>query len=383
MAKLLRVPIRKNIWLWAIAESGKDVAEISSRYPRIEKWINGDEYPTFKQAEEIADFLQVPFGYMFLESPPKDVVAAEFRALHNKLPLLSKNLKDTIMEMAMRRNWMSKYRRSLGWEKLETITEFKERSSGQAASDAYLARKLLGLADKWHEEPRDLDAIYNLLKKRLETAGILVMQSGIVGTYTRRRLDINEFRAFVLSDPVAPLIFINRNDTKTGRIFGLVHEYLHVLFEQDDLFMAPDEDVIKEDSQISQLTTEFLMPEVEINELWSSSEEPSVQVEHLSRMFKVDRPTMAARLRNLGLIDLDPVELNEDSDTPSELEESNTKPPIPNYYRTYSSRISPAFKKAVIKSAEAGEIEYTYAFKLLGVKGKSYDKVKEDVLAND
>ena len=147
--------------------------------------------------------------------------------------------------------------------------------------------------------------------------------------------------------------------------------------------MAPDEDVIKEDSQISQLTTEFLMPEVEINELWSSSEEPSVQVEHLSRMFKVDRPTMAARLRNLGLIDLDPVELNEDSDTPSELEESNTKPPIPNYYRTYSSRISPAFKKAVIKSAEAGEIEYTYAFKLLGVKGKSYDKVKEDVLAND
>ncbi|MGB4473002.1 MAG: hypothetical protein WBJ07_08910, partial [Limnochordia bacterium] len=78
--------------------------------------------------------------------------------------------------------------------------------------------------------------------------------------------------------------------------------------------------------------------------------------------------------------------IGEDSKAPAELDgqggESSVKPPTPNYYRTYSSRISPAFKEAVIKNAEAGAIEYTYAFKLLGVNGKSYDKVKEGVMAN-
>ncbi|MGB3985197.1 MAG: ImmA/IrrE family metallo-endopeptidase [Limnochordia bacterium] len=383
-----RVPIRKEILLWAIRESGKPEEEISAKYPKIERWINGDEHPTFKQAEEIAAFLQIPFGFLFLDNPPQDPAAAEFRALPGELPAMSKNLKDTILEMAMRRNWMSRYRRKLGWDQLEIAARFREQASGEAAADASLVRKLLELKDKWHEESRDLDAVYNLLKKKLESAGILVMQSGIVGTSTRRRLDADEFRAFTLSDPVAPLIFINRSDTKTGRVFSLVYQFAHVLFEQDYLFAAQDADVVNEEGEISALAVEFIMPEAEIRELWDDAEEVPKQIGRLSRLFKVSKQALAARLERLGLISGETAALviGEDSKAPAELDgqggESSVKPPTPNYYRTYSSRISPAFKEAVIKNAEAGAIEYTYAFKLLGVNGKSYDKVKEGVMAN-
>ena len=104
MAKSLRVPVKKEVWLWAIRESQKDPEEISKRYPSFNKWINGEQYPTFRQLEKIAKYLHVPFGYFFLDVPPKkDAVEAEFRVINNKLPQMSKNLKDTILEMDFRK----------------------------------------------------------------------------------------------------------------------------------------------------------------------------------------------------------------------------------------------------------------------------------------
>ncbi len=51
------------------------------------------------------------------------------------------------------------------------------------------------------------------------------------------------------------------------------------------------------------------------------------------------------------------------------------------FYRTFNTRISPVFTEAVIRSADVGEIGYTYAFKLLGgIKGRTYDRIKEDMM---
>lgn len=381
MGEPLRVPIKKEIWLWAIEESQKNVGEIFSRHPEIYKSINGEQHPTFKQLEKIADYLKIPFGYFFLEAPPKqDPIETEFRVINNKLLTISKNLKDTILEMDFRKNWMSDYRRSLGWNKLEIITRFNEAKTGEMVSDARLARELLDVTERWHEEVRDYDAAYNFIKEKLEHAGILVMQNSVVGMNNHRRLDINEFRAFMLYDDVAPLIFINRNDSKAGMIFSLIHEYLHVLFEQEDIFIDLEEATASHEQQINRLTAEFLVPAADIKQHWIANKDVLEQIDDLSRIFKVSRLAIAIKLKDMKLIDQGAVELIK-ARSIQDFQTSKRSSGSPFFYQTFKSRISPTFMEAVVTNAEAGDIEYTYAFRLLGVKGKTYDKIKEEVMA--
>lgn len=382
MAETLRIPIQKEIWYWAIEESQKSEEEISHKFPQLKQWITGEIHPTFKQLESFAAYLKIPFGYLFLESPPPtDAMEVEFRSLNNKLPGISKNLKDTIMEMDFRKNWMSDYRKELGWNKLEIIMEFNQHKSGNMATDARLAKKLLGLEDDWYTSVRDYDEAFRFLRDKLENAGILVMQNGIVGMNPYRKLDINEFRAFMLYDDVAPLIFLNSNDSRGGKIFSLIHEYFHVLFEKDNLFLNEDlYSVKKHERRVNQLTAEFLMPSSRVRQLWRQDIEPLPQIENLSKTFKVSQVALALKLKDLGYVADTLVELVID-EARENFENRKGKKSDGNFYNTFTSRISPTFAAAVIREAETGGISYTYAFRLLGgIKGKIYDQLKERLM---
>ncbi|MGI6587369.1 MAG: ImmA/IrrE family metallo-endopeptidase [Peptococcia bacterium] len=187
------------------------------------------------------------------------------------------------------------------------------------------------------------------------------MQNGIVGSNTHRKLDINEFRGFVLYDEFAPLIFINTNDSMAGKIFTLVHEFIHILFEEDDILENIDlfKDV-KLESQINKITVEFLMPEIHIKEYWDKQERNLNQIEKLSKLFNVSRLALAIRLKELDLMNQALVQkVNEV--TKRDLEKKANNFNGGNYWDTYKSRYSNNFIETVIQGAESGEIGYNYA----------------------
>ncbi len=381
MTGRVRVPVQKEIWRWALEVAEKDETAFLARFKQAEKWFTGELNPTFKQLEDAATFLQIPFGYMFLDKPPRhDSMQVEFRSISNKIPKISKNLRDAILAMDRRRGWMSDYRKELGWTKLAVIKQFHKKKSGRATLDAKLAKTLLNLSPDWHTGPKDLDETFRFLKEKLEDIGILVMRSGIVGNNTRRSLDTTEFRAFLLYDDVAPLIFINNNDSKAGKIFSLVHEFFHVLFEQEDVLFDLDLQGQQDERQINALTAEFLIPQGKVRNLWEPKTDVFEQITELGRHFKVSRLAMTIKLANLGLVNREIVEKVR-AESVRDFRKKAGSGGKTDFYRVYHSRISPTFLGAVIRSAESGGLSYTRAFNLLGVKGKTYDKIKEDVMS--
>lgn len=383
MSKATRIEIQKEIYHWALEESQKEYEEIINRFPRIDDWINGDHNPTFKQLQDFADFLKIPLGYLFLKEPPKiNIMEAEFRSINNQLPDMSKNLKDTITTMDMKRNWMSDYRKDLGWDKLTIIEKFNQQKDGTISHDAALAKELLGLKEDWYTAVKDYGMAYNFLKNKMEDKGILVMQNGVVGNNTRRKLEIKEFRAFMLYDDIAPVIFINNNDSLGGKIFSLVHEFIHVLLGQENLFLEDELYSTKENERyINRLTGEFLMPQARIKGFWDNQNDSLMQINDLASLLKVSETALAIKLKELKLIRQDILDAVIDRAMRYFDTNINEGAGGGNFYNTFNTRISPTFTRAVIRSTEAGDTDYTYAFRLLGgIKGKTFDEIRERVL---
>ena len=383
MPEATRIEIKKEIYFWALEESQKEYEEIKNRFPRLEDWMEGDKKPTFKQLQSFADFLKIPLGYLFLKEPPKiNIMEAEFRSINNQLPNMSKNLKDTITAMDMKRNWMSDYRKDLGWDKLTIIEKLNQQKNGTISHDASLAKELLGLKEDWYTAVKDHSMAYNFLKNKMEDKGILVMQNGVVGNNTRRKLEIHEFRAFMLYDDIAPIIFINNIDSLGGKIFSLVHEFIHVLIGHENLFIEDELYSTKENERyINRLTGEFLMPQARIKGFWDNQNEPLIQINDLASLLKVSETALAIKLKELKLIRQDTLDTVIDRAMRYFDTNINEGAGGGNFYNTFNTRISPTFTKAVITSTEAGDTDYTYAFRLLGgIKGKTFDEIRERVL---
>ena len=58
--------------------------------------------------------------------------------------------------------------------------------------------------------------------------GIVLMRNSVVRNDNTRRLKVDEFRGFAISDLYAPLVFINSRDAKAAQIFTLAHELAHI-----------------------------------------------------------------------------------------------------------------------------------------------------------
>lgn len=366
-----RVPISPNTLKWALAESQVDENKIRKKFPRISEWLSGDVLPTFNQFKDLSKTLHIPLGIMFLETPPTvDPIRSEFRTISNIKGEMSKNLKDTLLDMDFKKNWMSDFRRENGWEKLTFVGIESDSSNHSAIKSAFY--RYLPITDDWFCSFKTSTDAYDFLRSKLESIGILVMQNGVVGKNTHRTLDLNEFRAFMLIDDYAPLIFVNRKDSHTGMIFSLVHEFLHILLGDGDILIGDEVSLINE-RLLNALTAEILMPH---EFLQNRSFNTYFDLETTASILHVSPLSLAIRLNKMGLVDNQMVLLVRQKMHES-LENREKASPGGNFYATLQSRLPEAFINAVILQAETGGMRYTDAYQLLGVSGKSFQELKD------
>jgi Zn-dependent peptidase ImmA (M78 family) len=370
-----KVAVSKAVLSWAIERSGVPVAALQRRFPKLDEWRRGAQ-PTLRQLEDLAKATANPLGFLFLDHPPEErLPIPHFRTVReapSRRP--SADLLETVHTMQRRQAWMREYLVEDGYEGLPFVGS--ARHADDLAVVAGKIRDALGLTEEWAaQSPTWTDALRRL-RSVTEDAGILVVASGIVGNNTRRKLDVEEFRGFVLVDQYVPLVFVNATDARAAQMFTLAHELAHVWFSSSAAFdlreLQPAADATEQ--ICNRVAAELLVPEVALRDIWPSARLDPEPFQVIARRFKVSVLVAARRVLDLGLI-REPeflgfyrAYLEDEGRTAARAKEGG------DFYATQSLRVGQRFARTVVRAVREGRLLYREAYNLTGLYGQTFDK---------
>jgi len=366
----MRVDVKPDLLLWACERSGRGVDALARQqsFSKLPAWISGEERPTLKQLERFAQATYTPFGFFFLPKPPEESVPiADLRTVGNQYSgHPSPDLLDTMYICQQRQEWYRDFARSMGEKELPFVGSVSLESD--LTEVARNIRHALGFS---LEERREMPTWTEALRRFIQQAdsfGIMVMVSGIVGSNTRRSLDPKEFRGFAISDPLAPLVFINGKDTKAAQMFTLAHELAHIWLGETALsdvgpITMPSNKV---EVWCNQVAAELLVPLSALQEAHDSFKSLREELDHLARWFKVSTLVILRRLHDAGKLTREELwqAYNKEVDRLLAI----SKKAGGNFYLTLPARVSRRFAQALVISTLEGQTLHRDAFSLLGFR---------------
>jgi Zn-dependent peptidase ImmA (M78 family) len=370
--------INKGIIEWAILRNGVSLEDFYARNPSVESWVKGDKKPTVKQLENFTHKVHVPFGYMFLPSPPEETISLPFfrTARKTSTDKVSLNVYHTIQIIQDRQNWLTEYLEDLDFPDLDFVGKYSVKDDYKTVVEDI--RKTLQIELDWATKQNSWEQALDYLTNKIEDAGVIVTYSGIVGTNTHRVIDVEECRGFVLVNEKAPFLFINSADAKAAQMFSLIHELAHVWlgesagFDQQNLLPADDPVEIFCDK----VAAEFLVPEIYFLEKWTTTQD----FKYLSRIFKVSPIVVARRALDLKLISLKDFLAFYNHYMAEFNKRKTSQGPGGNFYATTKKRVSLRFASFVNNAVNENKLLYRDAYKLTNLKGDTYNKFVTEYL---
>lgn len=369
---VVHVDVAPELLRWAVERAGWDKETTAQRAPQFTKWVRGETRPTLKQLEIFAKNTHAPFGFLFLPEPPDEPLPIpDMRTIGNTGVLRpSVDLLDTIYLCQRRQDWYRDYASDNGAEPLGFV--------GSATLDTPPARVAGDIAERLDfgvEERQTYPSkgeVRRGLIDRIENIGVLVMVNGVVGADTHRKLDPAEFRGFALSDPLAPLIFVNGADTKAAQLFTLVHELAHIWLGRSALSEAAmdSREGRTEEQWCNSVAAEVLLP---LDDLRSDygGQPTNEELDHLAKRYRTSTLVVLKRIFDAGFLAWDEYTeryRDEYERVMSLVKDKNGDSGGGNYYKTQPLRLSRQFAKAVISSTLEGSTTYREAYQLLGTK---------------
>ena len=363
---MMRVEVKPSLLRWARYRAGLDLDDLARRFPRLADWESGERRPTIRQLEEFAKATRTPVGYLFLTEPPTErVPIPDFRTIGNRrIEHPSPDLLDTIYLCQQRQEWYRDFARSQGDESLRFVGSATLRNDVQET--AALIRDQLGFdLDARRQMPTWTEALRRFIEQA-DAIGVLVMVNGIVSNNNYRKLDPDEFRGFALSDPLAPLVFINGADTKAAQMFTLAHEIAHIWLGQSALsdiapISMPTHDV---ERWCNEVAAELLVPLAVLRSEIRRNEELRDALDRLARRFKVSTLVILRRIHDAGVLKKDQFwrAYQQELDRLSAIAKSSGG----DFYLTQAARVGKRFARALVTSTLEGQTLHRDAFRLLG-----------------
>lgn len=362
--------INPKIISWARQRAGLDEDMLAQKLhikdvQKIIKWEKGITKPTFKQAQEIANKTNIPFGYLYLNQPPQETLPIpDLRTVTNQhLVHLSIELKDILNQIIIKQEWYKDHLLKLNEPELDFIGKYNINNTiNEVVQDI---RKTINVP---FPQKGTWEDYYRNLIKAAETARILVMRSGMVGNNTKRILDVSEFRGFAISDKIAPVIFINSSDAKTAQLFTFVHELAHLWIGASGISDLNNNHK-KEEKFCNNVAGEFLVPKNDFEKLWDKNSALIDNLTKISSHFHVSKLVIAKRALDCKKINLNMYQNYYQAEVTSfKSKAKKKKAGGPSFYKTAQSKNSKIFSLAVVTEALSGRLLLRDAGHLLGIK---------------
>lgn len=359
-----------SVLRWASERAGFNDQEISRRFPKWSSWLDGTTQPTMRQLESFAQVTYTSIGYFFLPEPPVLLLPVpDFRTLRNEaLKQPSSALLDVLYLCQQRQDWYRQYARIRAIEEIEWIGSATLNDATERV--AHKMRDVLGMT---FERRRKLSTWSEALRNMITQAdelGVLVMSSSVVGSNSHRKLDVEEFRGFVLSDKIAPLIFLNAADSKSAIMFTLAHELAHLWLGSTGISnsAAVFDSNEQTEAWCNEVAAELLVP-IEILRIEHQRDSALLgEIQRLARFFKVSTLVVLRRLYGAELISQQSMRQAYRMEENRIREYESQKSSGGDFYRTLGSRTSKRFARAMVASTLEGLTSFPEAFRMLGMR---------------
>ncbi len=380
---MTRVAISRDMLRWAQDRSQLDLEDLRLRFAKLPEWEAGDIQPTLKQLEKFAKAVHVPIGYLFLPEPPEEQIPIpDFRTFDNReVRKPSPNLLDMLYHCQERQAWYKEFAQVSRQEPREFIGSLTMAMNPVNAAEEI--RTCIGFDLETRQESNTWEEALRLIIKLADQAGVLVMVSGVVLSNNTRKLDPQEFRGFALADPLAPLVFINGSDSKSGQMFTLAHELAHLWLNSSGISNVSGRSLDgfpREEVWCNAVAAELLVPMSAFRPALREDETLDQVKSRLSRMFKVSTLVILRRLLDAEWFSRAAFEQAWQQEKARLREIAGRSSGGGDFYRTTVSRVSRRFTQALVVSTLEGQTLYRDAFRMLGVaKTETFNNLGREV----
>lgn len=372
--------VTPSVMRWAREQARLSLDEASSKIKRspeeIAAWEEGTLRPSIAQARKACEVYRRPLAVFYLPDPPKD-----FETLRDYRSLADTEVREFSPELAFliriahhRQDWMRDYLLSEGFEPLTFVGAASTEDIPQDIPQDI--RKVIQVSPK---EQRECETRYEALRlwiERSEAAGVFI--------FRQRQISLIEARGFLISDDIAPFIFINSEDSKSAQLFTLAHELAHLWLNLSGISnletrgRAIDEETRRIEVFCNKVAAYTVLDDQVFNDEWeglSPSTPLEERIHHVSGALKVSEEVVARRLlekneisqetyRNLGHFYQDRWE----EVKARERYRMKSSKGGPSYYVTTAAKVGYAFTQTVVSAFMSGAISGRDASSLLNVK---------------
>jgi len=372
---------------WARERAGLSHEEVAARLRvvkpnQVHDWENGKSLPTLPQAENLATRLRIPLAVLFLSNPPPTEIPLPdlrtvSRDIRNKP---SAEFLDVVNDAVLKQRWFREYQEQRGSNNLAFVASLDLGSGYQRVASAI--REALGIDNEFRNRTSNWEDFLRKFIQNVESLGVLVMRSGIVGNDVRRKLDVKEFRGFAISDKLAPLVFINSRDAKAAQIFTLAHELAHIWVGSSGISNPNPQKRsvdLKNDTErfCNTVAAELLVPAQELARYWNPNTSNPANVGAIAVRFRISPLVALRRAYDLGRLDsteflsLWEAQLQKFKSREAEQPEERGG----NFWNSFNARNGSNLTDAVLGEVRARRVLYTNAARLLSVRVRTIEKL--------